>query len=1372
VYEDSSNRETRHFRGIPPGARAVHGQQEHRPMTKRADKKPVKTRSKGSKFSKKNRTQKGKTALTKSSSTQDTQHASVASPKSTGGGGFVFEDDICAWMLASMLAGEAIFDVNIGPPTRLDFQTKPDGWFLDDVLVTSSANAVLHRVAVSLKSNGQFTAARAPGEFVSCIWPQWLHVASPVFDRDHDLMALISAHPSQAAQDALKGLFDKAQEAAPALFAERIKTPGWATRNERELFASFACPANYSGSAPDQIDTARLLRRLRFLHFDFGSNVSFSLKEARRLCQRCVRNRSAEDAEVLWNQLRGISAQLRPRAGSITLANLVDRLRGHVLLAEYPDYAADWKALEGRSQQEVDLISDAAGGCIRISRAESLRELSAAVVEHQFVVLLGSSGAGKSALAKALFAKRQTQGKRTLWLDAGSFDISDLGHFESGLRLKHSLAELLPSDTTLDPLLVLDGLDRLYSSAAFGTVAKLLHFTRQESPSTNWRIVVPCQVPEWSRVRYELDRAGAPVIEWIPVTLNPPKPDELLDVVPQSASGITKLLRPPKIASLLTSNLKMLDLVVRQANDELSFDAPVWISEAHVAERFWSREVDRGQDKLARGRCARRMAQLQADRLMTSVAVDDFDAGEVSALQSLIVDKLCVELQRDRIAFAHDLYGDWMRLRLLLNSRHDFPRFWNNLQPSPLWHRALRLLGSYILSEPEGVTAWRELLSSAEQAVVHDALLEAPIFTVNAAKILELVWPDLIADDGTLLRRLLKRFLVFATIPNMEQVAVARFVKLDEHTARMECRQPYSPYWPDVLTFLHVHRDAVLDAAPIELARIVEMWLTFAPKGAPQRVAAAELALMLGQRALAARHIHADRDVQRTRARLYNCVLYAAHEYPDDVTKIALAAAERVHDSGTVKTECQGKFPSGAGRARIVRGPWPDGPLSRVDECFQDLVLEGFAIRDLFQVRPAIAREVVLATLIEGPQEVAWPGDEIDPSNLSIAYRGKWAHALPMNGPFLSCLAENFDEGLELIVRFIQFAADRASEATAHERAWRSRMHAKGDIGTEVSHVALLDGTRTLVFSGDERMFGWSAGLGRPPYSVRAALTSLEFYFYGQLKAGQDISDKIHKVLERGRCVAFLGVLCDVGKLQKGLFEDVLRPLLTAPELFVWDSSKVARGRISIMTSGNGTLDAIARQFHNLPHRECHLRHLAVLLMMQQPAMRSFFEQLKERWQQRRIDDPRLSKWLEQLLLEFNLANYKPHQDPEHGVVLINEEAKRVQLAHTAKIQAADIFDLVTSFPRQCRTVLDSKEKQVVSKLDEMWVSWCRIRELEKVQSNLWSGEQVFGDEYEYANAIAGGASVLLQHEEWCAAYPNRVAELETAMLDLVNDPS
>ena len=114
----------------------------------------------------------------------------VAPPKNTGGGGFAFEDDVCAWLLASMLVGEPVFGVDCGPPVRLDFQTRPDGWFLDDILVTTAVGPLHHRFALSVKSNAQFTATS------QCIVsPSEIFQVDELSPRDHhpDLVKALEA---------------------------------------------------------------------------------------------------------------------------------------------------------------------------------------------------------------------------------------------------------------------------------------------------------------------------------------------------------------------------------------------------------------------------------------------------------------------------------------------------------------------------------------------------------------------------------------------------------------------------------------------------------------------------------------------------------------------------------------------------------------------------------------------------------------------------------------------------------------------------------------------------------------------------------------------------------------------------------------------------------------------------------------------------------------------------------------------------------------------------------------------------------------------------------------------------------------------------
>lgn len=1311
----------------------------------------------------------------------------VAPPKSTGGGGFVFEDDTTAWMLACMLAGEPVFDTELGAPLRLDFQTRPDGWFLDDVLVTTAVGPVHHRFATSIKSNPQFTASAAPPDFVSCIWEQWLHVGSAVFDHARDFMVLVTVPLSGAAAGSVSGLVEKARVADANLFPPRLAAAGWATEDERHLFTSFACPAGLN-VATTETDTARLLQRLRFLQRDFGIVTSEALKAAFDLCRRAVRSHRDDDAQTLWNLLRGFAAELRPRAGSITLQGLVDRLRRQVSvsLADYPHHAGDWAALDVRSHRDATLVPDSIAGRIRIPRDARIEELAGAVAANELVALLGPSGVGKSALARSVLERRRTRSERTLWLDARSLDCADFGTFESALHLKNPLPDLLSAATAQDPLLVLDGLDRLYSEQGFRNAAALVRLARQEVPSTRWRVVAVCQSQEWPRVVEGFQRSGAATGQWTPLQLEALKPSDLLSVG-EAVPALKRLLLQPKVASLLT-NLKLLDLVVRRVDAGGSVDSAGWVGESSVADWFWTAEIDRGADRIARGRFARALAQLQADQLVASVPVDDFDVGALGPLDSLAADQLCVQVPGDRIAFAHDLYGDWARLRILLNHRADLPEFIRGRHESPLWHRALRVLGVYLLEHAGGVTDWKEVLSSfgdGEMRVVQDVLLEAPVFAVNARDLLEAVFPDLVVGNGLLLRRLLTRFLAFATVPDVEKVALARAIGMDANAARATYRVPYWPYWLDVLTVLHARRDAALRGAPAEVGRIVEMWLAFAPQGTIGRAEAAELGIMLGQQVLNTREVYGSRDSVPERERFYRCALSAAQERPDAVASLMLTAAERVDRPASVESKAPAPRPRRRElfrRAGIMRGPWPDGPLARVDEAFQNVVLEGTAIRDLYRVRPRVAREVVLATLVNAPREEDWDDDWMRLTDLGVVKRYKWLPALYTHGPFLMCLRDNFAEGLELVVRLVEFAAERADEYASRKlKSWRARAIAAGQAEADVDkslanavprRVLLLDGDRTVTVSGDVSVYGWSAGLGNPPDAVESALMALEQYFYQRLDDRKEVAEEVGAVLARSHCVALLGVLCDVGKRHEALFEGPLRALLTAPEMYEWDIAKIVQGRSHLMIGAfrqSELFVRLARQFHALEHRKRDLRHVAILLMLNRGTMREYFTHVREWWQKREAASERVSDLTQQLVIALDPTNYERREDPQHGTILVNVEAERRDAARADEHQAINDKMLLTAFPIRCRTILDEKHEQNDAQLQELWRFWVRIRELAKGEPKLPGGNETRADEY--ANAIAGGIAVFLWHDEWCRSEPSRLREAETALLRIQEDP-
>jgi len=150
----------------------------------------------------------------------------VAPAKLTGGGGFVFEDKVAAYFFFCLLSGRSPLDPSLGTISRIDFQTRADGWLPDDILLTLSSEGERLRCAFSVKSNRQFTENAAPSDFVKLAWEQFLHEVDAPFDKARDRLGLITAPLPQKTSTKLNGLLNKARLQDPKDLATRIQKEG------------------------------------------------------------------------------------------------------------------------------------------------------------------------------------------------------------------------------------------------------------------------------------------------------------------------------------------------------------------------------------------------------------------------------------------------------------------------------------------------------------------------------------------------------------------------------------------------------------------------------------------------------------------------------------------------------------------------------------------------------------------------------------------------------------------------------------------------------------------------------------------------------------------------------------------------------------------------------------------------------------------------------------------------------------------------------------------------------------------------------------------------------------------------------------------
>lgn len=1272
----------------------------------------------------------------------------VAPLKQTAGGGFDFEDKCVAYFLSCLLSAQPPLDPEIGTISRIDFQTRVDGWFLDDILLTLTSHGENRSCALSVKSNQQFTKSAAPSEFVSLAWEQFLHEGTTRFDKSQDLLGLIIAPLLPKLYTKLSSLLVKARVQDSKDLPHRLEEAGYVSGEERRLFNSFACPNELAKKhGITKANTGELLKCIVVPQFDFELESSTRLPEAIRNCRDVLRSGSPEEALFLWKDLLHIAKKYRNYGGYLDLCKLVALLRSSFRLKEYPVHQEDWAHLLNQTDDSLEVIPDKIGDKVFLPRNDEFKALKTAFTKSKAVVIVGPSGCGKTVIAKS-WAEKELSNSKIIWWNAGSLDVEDFAAFESKLRLVYPLKELLAAATDPCAYMIIDGLDRVFSEGAFQNLSVLIHTLRLNIDASPWRILITCQPEEWSRIQMQLSSVNVLSSEWETIEIKEPN-DGDLDPVWGAFPALRRLKLQPQLRSLLFKP-KVLDLLATKLSLIGSVDTTDWVGESDLIEWFWEVEVRKQPNATERARFLKLLGGRQADNLESETPEDEFSGSDLTQVDSLEQDRLCGR-HEERLYFYHDLYGDWARQRILIGRANNLREYLEPRIASPLWHRAVRLYGLHLLERNADITQWRSALialGSGEDTpnLAQDILLEAAIFAANPLPIFERLWPDLLANDGLLLHRLLGRFLHVATLPNPGILAAAKTLGMDlEIEAATIRRIPYLPYWIPMIQFLHGHLADVVELVPEQVAKISDTWLREGLENWPLRQEAAELALETAE------WNHVPEEI------FYRAALAGARELPDRVAAFALeASARREHltqepeSRGETKCDVSEIFP-----------PWPDGPSRCVDSTFRKICLKTDALYPLIRFSPSVAREVLLALLIEEPR-VRDPFEYISPiqGDLGIEYVQEWDPPFYTCAPLLFFMKNQLVEGLEVVLRLVSFATER----------WVDRWKDQHQILPEVI-ITLPDGEHKWI--GDCNVYYWYRDI-RCPYPIdpiAAALMALEKYLYDEIDEKSSIDATVELILQSSNSVAFAGLLSAVGRKYPSLFQGILQPLLTVPEFHHWEFQYSLQRHDYLMgrwwNQGEQNI-GLAREWHALTHRMRGLHELAQWLFWNVPQMRPFFEQARSNWSKQLTavqEGDKLKDYLEQLVAIYDIRNYNIRKHPEHGDVLVFEPPEELRAKSEKIPNDSEKQLLLLNFSRHCRQILNEGKPLPHESLEEFW------DRLQRVSESTLPVDAEPGV-VDVKDAVCGGAAVLLQfHCDWLEQHPERREWCVGQLLKTIHDP-
>lgn len=608
----------------------------------------------------------------------------------------------------------------------------------------------------------------------------------------------------------------------------------------------------------------------------------------------------------------------------------------------------------------------------------------------------------------------------------------------------------------------------------------------------------------------------------------------------------------------------------------------------------------------------------------------------------------------DRLYFIHDLFGDWARYKTIRSKGEGIKDFLLSLDlASPLWGKAIRLYGIYLLEPEKNATAWLTFFKSFSNSdsnpkLIRTLLLEAIIFSNSTYQYLEDLWPELTKDNGELLNQFFDQFLIRGTAPDPAMLKLAGMVQgITVSELATLYRLPIYNYWFSVLRFIKAHSSELLQIARGNMIKIVTTWLDKVPRGSDFRNDMARIAVD------SAKWLFDEKNngvmiYGKAAETIYAPMVKSFSELPDEVTDLTLKLARRK------------KFRKPNIEKDISKEPWHPilrmgakfldskfAPDERVDDGFRTVCLETSALQDMMIANPQLAKEILLALLIKEKGE----RESSTTPTFGLKDVHGWFPPFYTRGPFLSFLIINETVAIDAIIELTNLAADN----------WKVQL--RNDEQTDQISLVFPDGTSHEYF-GDERIYFWFRDYGNASHALVSALMALEKHLLNRIDEGQDINEAIKLILEKSKSVALLGILSSLGKYKQEFFTGLLKPMLAEISLLRWEmmlpyGSNIEGHQLIGAELLGQTIGTKSQEWHQMPHRRKSIQQIAHLLFFNKQEIRTFFEEtVVPGWLKIREElesQGYLEPYLDNMIGQFNIDNYVTVQHEDHITIEYRE---------------------------------------------------------------------------------------------------------------------
>ena len=685
------------------------------------------------------------------------------SPSASGPAGALFEGQVAAHYLLTMLADADPRGLPGVSVERVELQRAGEGHPLDDVIVRGVTRA---GEPAALEVQVKRTITFSPGDAVFKDVVGQLADAFRKLDlaHPHHQFAVATERTSFKITGPYQDVLRWAREVGSAsVFFGRINRKKVANDDMRTFVGTVRMHLHGAGCTSDDETVWQILRRFQILTFDYDAPGSQSIELALERARNVLYPADAPRASAFWKVLIETAIRVAAAGGDLDRARLlsevasVDSFR---LLGSRRNRASRETLAEAAGLAAADLRRSVAD--VTLTRSAQLDAVREARDQGRYVEIRGGPGVGKSGVLGTLVAQVLTEGRAIVLTPERTVPGGWL-RFKSALQIEGG-PEAFLSDLASDggAVLFVDNLDFFDQPDKRATVTDLV---RAAASVPAFQVIVTARTdfdkdePNWlpSDALAKLGRARPVVIGELG--------EEEIEELRTAAPTLRALLADDHPARAVARNLFRLSrlLEVRGSTDQLR-------SEVDLLERWWTTADGPNTDRRER---ARLLSDL-ADAILTGV--DRLETRTTSsAVDALIASGTLRELGLDRLVFRHDVLREWgVAVRL-----HDAPDKIGRLPltraaPASL-ARGIELGARFALERSEDGQAWVEYLNWVSPAGSHASWrrwsLLAILRSELAFTLLDRASAALLGYDGALLRELIRTTIAVESRPLAETLA-------------------------------------------------------------------------------------------------------------------------------------------------------------------------------------------------------------------------------------------------------------------------------------------------------------------------------------------------------------------------------------------------------------------------------------------------------------------------------------------------------------------------------------------------------------------------------------------------------------------------